>query len=238
VTALRAATFNVHGCVGTDRHFALGRVAAVIRALAADVVMLQEVGDHVGREPTVDQARALAAACDMDFAVGYTMPSGPWGYGNVILTRGAIRAVDRFDLSVEGREPRGGLRVEIGLSGAVATAVTVHLGLDRGERSRQVSQLLGPDGPLHGVESPLVLGGDFNDWPPGLTRRALHRGFVDAALRRMNLRGTFPSRFPLFRLDRLYSRNGLRVAGYDVVRTELARLASDHLPVVAEYRLR
>src|SRR5262249_42517514 len=157
--------------VGSDRHFAVGRVAAVIRALAADVVMLQEVGDHVGREPTVDQASALAAACGMGFVVGYTLPCGPVGYGDVGLTRGTIRGASRFDLSIEGREPRGGLRVEIGLEGAVLSVVTVHLGLDRGERSRQVGQLLGPDGPLAPVQMPLVLGGDFNDWPPGLTRR-------------------------------------------------------------------
>jgi endonuclease/exonuclease/phosphatase family metal-dependent hydrolase len=50
------------------------------------------------------------------------------------------------------------------------------------------------------------------------------------------LRGTFHTRFPLFRLDRLYSRNGLAVVGYAVDRSALARVASDHLPVLADYR--
>ncbi len=238
MTALRVVSYNVHGCIGTDRRFALERTAAVLGSLEPDVVLLQEVGDHVGRVTTVDQARALAEACGMDYAVGYTMPTGPWGYGNVIMTRGTIRAVSRFDLSVAGREPRGSLRVEVARNGATVTVLTVHLGLDRGERSRQVAQLLGAEGPCHGIDGPLIVGGDFNDWPPGLTRRALHRGFIDAAIRRMNLRGTFPARFPLFRLDRLYSRSGLEVAGYAVVRTPLTRVASDHLPVLADYRVR
>lgn len=238
MTVVRVVSYNVHACVGTDRRFAPERIAAVLRSLAPDVVFLQEVGDHVGRAPTIDQARSLAASCRMDYVVGYTMPTGPWGYGNVVMTRGTVRGVNRFDLSVEGREPRGGLRVEISAGGVVMTVLAVHLGLDRGERGRQVARLLGTGGPVDGVELPLVLGGDFNDWPPGLTRRSLHRGFVDAGLRRMNLRGTFPARFPLFRLDRLYSRNGLSVVGYDVVRTPVTRIASDHLPILADYRLR
>lgn len=233
---MRVVSYNVHACVGMDRRFALDRTAAVIRSLDADVVLLQEVGDHVGRATTVDQARALAEACGMDYAVGYTMPTGPWGYGNVVMTRGAIGTVTRFDLSVAGQEPRGGLRVEVKACGTELTVFAVHLGLDRTERSRQVAKLLG--GPLHEVSGPLVLGGDFNDWPPGTTRRALRRGFVDAAVRRLDLRGTFPSRFPLFRLDRLYSRNGLTVAGYDVIQTDLTRLASDHLPILADYSVK
>src|SRR5262249_28229014 len=107
MTALRVATYNVHGCVGGDGRFLLDRTAAVIRATSAHVVLLQEVGDHVGRAPTVNQAHALAAACDMDYTVGYTLPIGPWGYGNVVLVRGSIVEVTRLDLSVPGREPRG-----------------------------------------------------------------------------------------------------------------------------------
>jgi endonuclease/exonuclease/phosphatase family metal-dependent hydrolase len=233
---MRIVSYNVHACVGMDRRFALDRTAAVIRSLDADVVLLQEVGDHVGRATTVDQARALAEACGMDYVVGYTLPTGPWGYGNVVMTRGTIGRVTRFDLSVAGREPRGGLRVEVKSNGTSVTVFAVHLGLDRTERGRQVEKLLA--GPLHEVDGPLVLGGDFNDWPPGFTRLALQRVLVDAAVRRVNLRGTFPSRFPLFRLDRLYSRNGLTVAGYDVVRSALARIASDHLPILADYSLK
>src|SRR5262249_19449591 len=201
LSAFRVATYNVHGCVGADGRFAVERIAQVIRAACCDVVLLQEVGDHVGRAPTVNQAHALAAACEMDYVVGYTLPVGPWGYGNVVMTRGSVDGVTRIDLSVPGREPRGCLRVEISVAGLRLTVVAVHLGLDRGERSRQVTQLLADGGPVGSCDGPLVVGGDFNDWPPGLTRRALHRGFIDAALRRFNLRGTFPARFPLFRLD-------------------------------------
>jgi endonuclease/exonuclease/phosphatase family metal-dependent hydrolase len=119
------ATYNVHACIGLDGWFAPDRTAEVIRSLNADIVLLQEVGDHVGRAPTVNQAHALGEACGMDYAVGYTLPTGPWGYGNVVLTRGTIRQVGRFDLTVAGREPRGCLRVEIGLDGTAVTVIAV-----------------------------------------------------------------------------------------------------------------
>jgi endonuclease/exonuclease/phosphatase family metal-dependent hydrolase len=236
LSTLRVVTYNVHGCVGADGRFVLARIARVIRDAGCDVVLLQEVGDHVGRAPTVNQAHALAAACEMDYVVGYTLPIGPWGYGNVVMTRGTVAGVTRIDLSVPGREPRGCLRVEIAVGSLRLTVVAVHLGLDRGERGRQVAQLLGVGGPVDSVAGPLVVGGDFNDWPPGRTRLALRRGLVDAAFSRLNLRGTFPARFPIFRLDRLYSRRGLSIVGYEVLRTPLTRIASDHLPVLAEYR--
>jgi endonuclease/exonuclease/phosphatase family metal-dependent hydrolase len=232
---LRVATYNVHGCVGADQRFDLQRVAAIVREVGADATLLQEVGDHVGRAPTVNQAHALGEATGTDYVVGYTMPTGPWGYGNVILARGTIVETARFDLSVPGREPRGCLRARISLDGGVTfTVVAVHLGLAWGERRRQVEQLLGEGGPVD-VEGPLVLGGDFNDWPPGPTTRLLGRSLVDAAFPTLDFRATFPARFPMLRLDRLYCAGGLEVARYHVHRSPLARVASDHLPVVADY---
>lgn len=233
---IRIATYNVHGCVGADQWFDLDRVAAVVREVGADATLLQEVGDHVGRAPTVNQAHALAEATGTDYVVGYTMPTGPWGYGNVVLARGSIVGAARFDLSVPGREQRGCLRASIELDGGVSfTVVDVHLGLAWGERRRQVEQLLGEGGPVIDVEGPIVLGGDFNDWPPGPTTRLLGRELVDAAFPTLDFRATFPARFPMLRLDRLYSGGGLDVVRYHVHRSPLARVASDHLPVVADY---
>ncbi len=229
---IRIATYNVHGCVGADSRFDLSRVAGVLEEVGADVYLLQEVGDHVGRGPTVDQAEALAAAGRLEYAVGYTMPTGPWGYGNVVLARGRVVRSNNFDLSVPGREPRGCLRVDVDAAGVALTVVAVHLGLAWGERRRQIEQLLDPDGPVAGSR-PLILGGDFNDWPPGPVTRLLGRRLLDAAWPSLDFRGTFPARLPLLRLDRLYAR-GLGVRRYHVHRSPLARMASDHLPVVAD----
>lgn len=239
VGAFRVATYNIHGCIGADGRFDVGRIAAVLGEVAADVVLLQEVGDHVGRAPTINQAHALAVGLGMDYALGYTMPTGPWGYGNVVLTRGRLVSSSRFDLSVAGREPRGCLRVEIELDdGATVTALALHLGLAWGERRRQIDQLLGPGGPVAEARGAVVLGGDFNDWPPGPASRLVGRAFLDAAWPSLEFAATFPARLPILRLDRLYSNGALEVTGYRVHRSALARVASDHLPVVAAYAIR
>ena len=237
MTRVRVATYNVHGCVGTDGRFELGRIAEVIGSLDADVVMLQEVGDARKRWPAVNQAHDLAAATRTSYAVGYTMPSGPWGYGNVVLTRGALGTVDRFDLSVAKREPRGCLRVDVTVDGVTVTAVALHLGLGFLERRAQVRGLCARGGAIDGVEKPLVVGGDWNEFPPGPAASMCRRAFVDAGLSLRDRRPTFPSRRPVLRLDRLYSRGSARVTGYNVMTSPLARVASDHLPVIAEYEI-
>ena len=234
---LKVATYNVHGCVGTDRKFALGRTADAIASLEADVVILQEVGDALRRWPAVNQAHDLAEKCRMGYVVGYTMPVGPWGYGNVVLTRGSISEVERFDISVDGKEPRGCLRLDVRVEGVTLQVIGLHLGLGWRERRSQVRQLLAHGGALHGVERGVVIGGDFNDFGIGATRILERKKFVDAAQARRDLRATFPSRLPVLRLDRLYSRGDVTVTGYNVVRSKLTRIASDHLPVVAEYEV-
>jgi endonuclease/exonuclease/phosphatase family metal-dependent hydrolase len=232
---VRIATYNVHGCVGTDGRFDVPRVADAIAGLEAQIVLLQEVGDARRRWPAVNQAHDLAEACGMGYVVGYTMPVGPWGYGNAVLTRLPIGATDRFDLSVERKEPRGCLRVGLRAGERALSVIGVHLGLSRSERRQQLSSLL--DGPCSGGARALVIGGDFNDFPPGPTSILPRHRFVDAAREGRDLRATFPSRLPVFRLDRLYARGALRLRGYNVMRSKLYRIASDHLPVIADYEI-
>ena len=80
------------------------------------------------------------------------------------------------------------------------------------------------------------MAGDFNDWgekldaPMRAMRPAARRCAEGTAAARLN---TFPSRVPVFSLDRIYTR-GLRCVSTSVPRgTAWARM-SDHLPLVAE----
>jgi endonuclease/exonuclease/phosphatase family metal-dependent hydrolase len=226
---LRLVSWNVHGCVGTDRRFDPVRTAAVLGELQPDVVLLQEVGDNRGIHPPIDQAESLAGALGFTCALGITMPKGPYGYGNATLSRFPMLDSETWDLSVRGREPRCCLRVAVGRNDFRLTTVNVHLGLGPVERRRQVRILLGD--PLD-VDGPVVMGGDFNDFPPGKVSRLLSRRFADVACR-LRPRSTFPSWRPLLRLDRVYAQSlGVRSVRTD--RSPLARAASDHLPVVVE----
>jgi endonuclease/exonuclease/phosphatase family metal-dependent hydrolase len=225
---LRLVSWNVHGCVGTDGRFAPERTAAVLGSLRPDVVLLQEVGDSRGIHPPVDQAQSLASALGLTCALGITLPREPHGYGNATLTRLPVLDSEIWDLSVRGREPRCCLRVVVGHDGFRLTTVNVHLGLGLSERKRQLNILISRGGALDGVDGPLVMGGDFNDFPAGRVSRALSSRYLDVACRR-----TFPSAWPLLRLDRVYAL-ALGVASASTVRSAEARAASDHLPLVVD----
>ncbi len=78
--------------------------------------------------------------------------------------------------------------------------------------------------------------GDFNEWHPGPVTRNLRKEFTSHMRRRV--RRTHPALFPLFPLDRIYWDRDLEGEQFHVHRSRLARVASDHLPVVARLRLR
>jgi len=85
---------------------------------------------------------------------------------------------------------------------------------------------------------PLVLVGDFNAWSSrSAVPRWIRRQLADAAVLARSTRATFPAVFPLFRLDRAYVGPAVRVLSCEVHDSHLARLASDHLPLVAEVEL-
>jgi endonuclease/exonuclease/phosphatase family metal-dependent hydrolase len=256
---LRVVSWNVHGCVGTDGKFAPQRIADVLLALAPDVALLQEVGDNRGVHPPIDQAATLARALDMFCAVGITMPREPYGYGNCTLARHALLETETYDLSVRGREPRACLRVVVGGEGLRLITMNVHLGLGPGERRRQLGVMLealladyaaeqvarhrrmpwlfrwrkADVDKLATMVEPLVLAGDFNDFPPGPVTLTLANRLYDSGAR-IPGGATVPSWLPFLRLDRLYTSRAVAVARVCVDRSALARVASDHLPVVAD----
>jgi endonuclease/exonuclease/phosphatase family metal-dependent hydrolase len=229
MTRLRVVGWNVHGCVGVDRRFDPARIARVLVALAPDVALLQEVGDNRGVHPPMDQATTLARALGLTCTVGITLRSSIHGFGNVTLSRFAHLDADNLDLSVRGREPRVGLAVTVGDDRLRLDTLNVHLGLGPDERRRQLRALL----PRIDSPAPLVMGGDFNDFPPGPVSFTLRSRLRDATACRSECK-TFPSVWPLLRLDRIYLSQQLRLRRAFTDRSPLARAASDHLPVVVD----
>jgi endonuclease/exonuclease/phosphatase family metal-dependent hydrolase len=76
-----------------------------------------------------------------------------------------------------------------------------------------------------------VMMGDFNEWSErGAVRRALARTLPARTRHR-----TFPARWPLLMLDRIYCRPHTAMVESWVDRQ--ARTTSDHLPVIADIRL-
>jgi endonuclease/exonuclease/phosphatase family metal-dependent hydrolase len=234
VTPLVTASYNIHRGVGLDRRRDLERIARVIQEIGPDVIGLQEVVRINGGGIHADQASYLADRLGMTLVMGETRPFGDGTYGNAVLTRLPVLASTRCDLSCDGREPRGCLRVDLGVDDRAVHVFNCHFGLGFREPRAQV-ELLHAFLRATDCAGPRLLLGDFNEWHRGPVTRGFHREF-SSPMRRM--RRTHPAVFPLFRLDRIYWDVELQGEEFHVHRSRLARVASDHLPVVARVRVR
>lgn len=222
---LVVASYNVHGWVGTDRRFDPERIGRVLAEIGPDLAALQEVRDRPGAPDPLDR---IASDLRAEAVRGVTLQLGPGTQGNALLSRLPLDRIDKLDLSVPGREPRGLIDVTSSALGEPLHLMATHLGLAAAERRVQVQRLVARlQDASPGVR---VVLGDMNEWVRGVgALRPLHRRLGRAAGPR-----TFPASFPLFSLDRIWVAPRGRLRRLWVHRSPLARLASDHLPVVAE----
>ncbi len=231
---LVVASYNIHRGVGLDRRLDLDRIAAVVAEMAPDVVALQEVVREPG-PATADQGAYLAARLGMDLVMGVTRPHGRGEFGNAVLTRLPVTGAATCDLSHASREARGCLRTDLAVNDRTVHVFNCHFGLGLRERRQQLALLAGFIRTSAVLEGPRVLLGDFNEWHRGPVTRGLRLEF-SSPMRRM--RRTHPAMFPLFRLDRIYWDVELEGETFHTHRSRLARVASDHLPVMARLRVR
>jgi endonuclease/exonuclease/phosphatase family metal-dependent hydrolase len=237
---VRIVSWNVHAMVGAGGRRDPERIARVVEELRPDVAGLQEVGTPGLPPGSGDPAALLGTLTGMHSAFGPTMHHRRgFAYGNAVLSRHPVQAIRNYDLSVPGREPRGCMRADVEVGGALVHFFCAHLGLHWRERRRQAAQLLSADILRDtALAHPLVLVGDFNSLSSrSACPRWLRRQLVDCALSVRNEAPTFPSAFPFLRLDHCYVDAAFRVASVDVHRSALARRASDHLPLVVELEL-
>jgi endonuclease/exonuclease/phosphatase family metal-dependent hydrolase len=247
---LRVATYNIHKGVrgmGPRKRLEIHNLLLGIEALDADIVFLQEVrhshradarrfpDTHIGW-PRMPQADYLAPE---GYAVAYrTNAVTRFGeHGNALLSRWPLGDAGHHDVSDHRFEQRGLLHVPVQWRGTTLHAVVAHLGLMHNGRVRQVERLARFVAAEVPPEAALIVAGDFNDWGEKLDapmrRCGLTRAVVEGARARVN---TFPSRVPVFSLDRIYTR-GLRCVSTSVPRGAAWARMSDHLPLVAELEL-
>ncbi len=226
---IRAATYNIHGCVGSDGRYAPARVLKVIRALHADVIGLQEVDDRLPRHDGLQQFDFLLRGTGMHAVTGPNLHHERGDFGNALLSRWPITTVRRHNLSVLSYEPRGALDVDLATDDGPLRVIVTHFGLRSSERCQQFSALLTAIAPLS--DQPCVLMGDFNHWGP--SRGSLFRP-VTQQFPASFAEPSYPSRWPILRLDRIFVRPRPISASAEAVRSMPGRLASDHLPVILD----
>ena len=216
---LRIASYNVHGCRGTDGKKDASRIVRVIEECGCDTVGLQEVDYRLDY---------IAHKLGMAPVPGLTLVRHDGPFGNALITRRKVLAVRRLGFTYSGREPRNALDVDIEVAGETVRVIVTHLGLWPAERRYQVKAILKmlKETPLS--ERVVVLG-DINEWLP--LGRPLR--WLNALFGRSPAERSFPARWPMVALDRVWVRPRHALLALKAHRSPLAQLASDHLPVKA-----
>jgi endonuclease/exonuclease/phosphatase family metal-dependent hydrolase len=222
-----AVSYNIHQCVGMDGRCDVTRIARILGDLDTQLIGLQEVGTDPQGTARSSQMEYLSRSTGLHAIPGITLMRQAGPYGNVLLTGWRVLRSRLIDLSVPGREPRGAIDAELDIAGQTVRVVVTHLGLKASERRYQVRRLL--EALSQGQQRFVVLLGDINEWI--LRSRPLrwfyHRFGNPPAPR------TFPSRLPLFALDRVWVLPREALLDVRAQTTALTRVASDHLPVRA-----
>lgn len=236
----RVVTYNIHkGIGGVDRRYRLERIIETLVHFEADILCLQEVDDGVPRSRHDCQVELLAEELKMPhsaFQKNVHLKCG--GYGNAILSRYPLHEVADVDLTVPLKKKRRALlakcRLQLEQHQRTVLVGSLHLGLAGMERTIQLRRLLTHPLLMHSTSrSSIVMGGDYNDVWGSLGRRVmLPAGFrtVSRATR------TFPAVMPVRALDRIFYRGPLDSTHAFAGHSEVARQASDHLPLVADFQ--
>jgi len=232
---IRIVTYNIHRCRGMDRRTLPERTAAVLHAIDADIIALQEV---VGAGPNGGgHAEEIGAALGMGWVMASARPLRGHQFGNVVLSRYPISHHAEHDLSWKSCEPRCLQRADININGHTLHVYNVHLGTAILERRHQARRIAGIicDKQVGGRK---LLLGDFNEWMRGLTTTLLSEKLKSVDLTSfLRRRRTYPGLFPILHLDHIYYTGRLEIVGVELPRTRLSLVASDHLPLVADVRL-
>jgi endonuclease/exonuclease/phosphatase family metal-dependent hydrolase len=236
---MRLFTYNIHkGIGGRDRRYRIDRIVAVIEAQNPDIICLQEVARGSRRSRLDDQPRLLTsyfhtAGNLFQTNVRYTYG----GYGNLLLSRWPIKSSHQVSLQMRRKKARGAQIAVIQTPEGPIHLAHWHLGLGEKERHWQVDHLLGHRLFRESEDLPTLLVGDTNDWRNTLAQATLGRcGFVQATHPISRFR-SFPAWLPVGSLDKVFRRGPVAIRAARIVRTKLAKKASDHLPLVIDFHL-
>jgi len=222
---ITVATWNIHGCVGSDGAFDPDRTRRVIRAIDPDILALQEVDSRSQRNPSVNLFSQLADAFGGHRIEAKILSAKAGHFGQLLLSRWPMHEHRVHDLSIAGREPRQALEAVVEAPAGPLHVFATHLGLRAAERRRQMAKLLGHV--KAETHLPCLLMGDLNEWRG--------RFFAGTALTSLfsgvTAHRTFHALLPLFALDRILCRPAHMLRHSCAWRQ--IHGASDHLPVVA-----
>ncbi|MEO7412967.1 MAG: endonuclease/exonuclease/phosphatase family protein [Opitutaceae bacterium] len=238
---VRLMTYNTHGCGGMDGRVSPRRIARAIAEHKPDIVALQELDLGRRRSRVEDQSAIIAQELGLHAVFCPTITRGEEHYGHALLSHWPIEVVNRSRLPHDARtwfkEPRSAIWARVQVAGRPVNVITTHLGLGVRERVLQMEMLMSKDwiGGIPETE-PIILCGDFNCLPRSAPYNLAAKRLRDVQ-RDRRPQNTFSSNRPLVRLDHIFTSPHLVCEAVLVPRNDLTRVASDHLPLVADLNL-
>jgi endonuclease/exonuclease/phosphatase family metal-dependent hydrolase len=241
---LKILTLNLHkGFSHFNRRFVLHELRDAIRMVSADIVFLQDViGEHSdhsakhGSWPEQSQYEFLADTLWHNYAYGRNAVYTSGHHGNALLSKYPIVEYQNRDMSIPGAEKRGFLHAVIQADDRQDRlhAVCAHLGLTETHRGIQLARLCDFINDELPADARIVLAGDFNDWMGRANRILRNCADLDEVFAAANGKSarSYPARFPVLRLDRIYTRN-LKATGTAVLSRRPWSRLSDHAALVA-----
>jgi endonuclease/exonuclease/phosphatase family metal-dependent hydrolase len=245
---IRVMSYNIHKGFDTwGSRLVLHDIRNGIRDVGADIVLLQEVvGENkkwkieVENYPSESQFEYLADTLWPHYSYGKNAIFTYRDHGNAILSKFPIVFEENIDISTNSLEQRGLLHAEIEIpnKGKKIHLFNVHLDLLHRGRELQLKKLISRFQSHIPMESPFVLAGDFNDWPQRVTRYLNQTLHLRECHKDMHgtYASSYPSRFPLLKLDRVYYHN-LHLVSAMVLKGKPWSYLSDHLPLIAEFKV-
>ncbi len=237
---IRIVTYNIHKARGLDQRVKVERIAKILREISADIIALQEVVNIEGRRPEDHQAQFIAEELGYHYHIGENRRLHGGAYGNVTLSRYPISFACNYDLTQHGREERGCLRTDIQIDAIGSLHIyNIHLGTAYRERRYQAHRMVAHEilkG--EGLKGPRIILGDFNEWITGLASRMLRSHFQSIRIPFFGRSRSYPGLFPLLHLDHIYFDGQLDLQGVKSLRSLKTLIASDHVPLIADFRFR
>ncbi len=242
---IRVMTYNVHSCIGMDGKISPERIARVIGRHQPDIVALQEL--DLGRKRTgqIDQPQLIAKELEMHYHFHPSVIVDEEHYGNAILSRYPLDLVRGGHLPEIARhrmvERRGAIWATVNIGKTRINFFNTHFGLLPREAILQAQALLGAEWISHFVcQGPVILCGDFNSLPNSQVCRDIKKVLRDAQGELDNHRpkSTWFSHYPIGRIDHVFVSPDIEVTHVEVSRSDLDKLASDHLPLIVDIKLK
>jgi len=240
---LKIMTYNIHHAnppsKEKDSTIDLKAVAAVINAARPDLVALQEIDVNNGRAGLdLNEAKELGRLTGMSYFFSRAIWFRGGAYGDAVLSRLPIKDTIRYELPIEAgtkAETRVLCMVKVQLPGGKQILFgSTHLDQHRDDANRML-QARTIAKIVKSLTLPCVIGGDFNADPD---RRPLT--LLDSVLARScrsDCPLTIPTEKPVKTIDYVLYTPDVRFESLGVHSIH-ETYASDHLPVVADIRIK